>query len=77
MLELVSSPSLNRADGDSKEVGVPLHAWRTLGQIGSDKAARPLVAQFDALFDDDWALGELSKVMGMINERPLNRWPPA
>ncbi len=71
MLELVSSPSLNQADGDSKEVGVPLHAWRTLGQIGSDQAAEPLVAKFDALFDDDWALGERPKVMGMINEKAI------
>ncbi len=71
LLELVSSPSLNRADGDSKEVWVPLHAWRTLGQIGSDHAAGPLVAQFDALFDDDWALSELPKVMGMIGEKAI------
>jgi uncharacterized protein len=68
LMELVADESLNQANAKSNEVWVPLHAWRTLGQIGSYKAAAPLIALFDVLVKDDWALSELSKVLGMIGE---------
>ena len=55
LLELVADDALNHAKDESKEVWVPLHAWRTLGQIGSDTAIAPLIALFDQLFNDDWA----------------------
>ena len=64
--ELVADDELNQADVESKEVWVPLHAWRTLGQLGSDRAVAPLIALFDALVADDWAQDELPEVMGMI-----------
>ena len=35
LLELVADDALNHANVKSKEVWVPLHAWRALGQIGS------------------------------------------
>ena len=71
LLELIADESLNQADTSSKEVWVPLHAWRTLGQIRSSKAIRPLIALFDELVEDDWALEELPKVMGMIGEEAI------
>ena len=71
LLELVADQSLYTADGDSKEVWVPLHAWRTLGQLRSQRAVRPLIALFDELVEDDWALSELPKVMGMIGQTAL------
>jgi uncharacterized protein len=71
LLELVADQSLHQADSESNEVWAPLHAWRALGQIGSAEAASPLTAQFDVLFKDDWALSELSKVMGMIGEAAI------
>ena len=48
-----------------------LHAWRALGQIKSLKAVDPLLSLFGELCDDDWALPEMSKVMGMIGEPAL------
>ena len=68
LLELVADVELNHADAESKDIWVPLHAWRTLGQIGSHKAVAPLIALFDNLFEDDWAISELPIVMGMIGE---------
>jgi len=68
LLALVEDESLGRADGDSNEVWVPLHAWRALGQIGNPGAIAPLIEMFESLSDDDWALEELPKVMGMIGE---------
>jgi len=75
LLELVADDALNHASAESKKVWVPLHAWRTLGQIGSDKAVAPLIALFDQFVKDDWALEEFPEVMGMIGQSaitPLN-----
>jgi len=66
LLELVADESFDQADSDSREVWAPLHAWRTLGQLGNSRAAIPLIDQFDRLCEDDWALPELSKVVGML-----------
>ena len=68
LLDLVADETFDQASSDSAEVWAPLHAWRTLGQLGSGKAAIPLIAQFDRLCEDDWALPELSTVMGMLGE---------
>jgi len=68
LLNLISDESLDQADSKSSEVWAPLHAWRTLGQLGSSTAITTLIAMFDRLHDDDWALSELSRVMGMLGE---------
>jgi uncharacterized protein len=71
LLELVADDALNHANVESKEAWVPLHAWRTLGQIGSDTAIAPLIALFDQLVEDDWAQDELPEVMGMIGQSAI------
>ena len=71
LLELVADDALNYADAESKDVWVPLHAWRTLGQIGSHQAVTPLIFLFDQLVGDDWAISELPIVMGMIGESAI------
>ena len=68
LLSLVSNKSLHEADVESKEIWVPLHAWRALGQLGSAASVKPLLTLFDWLVEDDWALQELPIVMGMIGE---------
>ena len=68
LLDLVADEKFDQAASDSAEVWTPLHAWRILGQLGNSKAAMPLIAQFDRLYNDDWALPELSIVMGMLGE---------
>ncbi len=68
LVALATDGTLHNAEQGSNEVWVPVHAWRTLGQLRSADAVRPLIALFDALCDDDWALSELDKVLGMIGE---------
>jgi uncharacterized protein len=71
LLELVVDDALNQANVESNEVWVPLHAWRALGQIGSDKAVSPLIALFDHLVADDWAQDELPEVLGKIGQSAI------
>ncbi|MGD8841975.1 MAG: UPF0149 family protein [Gammaproteobacteria bacterium] len=66
LMALVADEALDEADQGSNEVWAPLHAWRALGQIGSDRVVSPLLEQFDRLREDDWALPEIPMVMGMI-----------
>ncbi len=68
LLALLTDEDLNQADNESDEIWTPLHAWRTLGQIGSLQAVAPLLALFDQFVEDDWAIAELPKVMGIIGE---------
>ena len=68
LIALLGDKSLHGAAGDSLDVWVPLHAWRTLGQLRSKKAVMPLIELFEVLVEDDWALHELPTVMGMIGE---------
>ena len=68
LLDLVTDEAFDQADNKSNEVWAPLHAWRTLGQLGSSQAIHPLLNQFDRLCEDDWALTELSIVMGKLGE---------
>ena len=71
LLALVADKSLNNAGRNSDDMWVPLHAWRTLGQLKSHKAISPLIALFEQLVEDDWAISELSMVMGMIGEAAI------
>jgi len=71
LLDLVADETFDQADSESAEIWAPLHAWRTLGQLGNSQAAIPLIAQFDRLYNDDWALTELSVVMGMLGETAI------
>ena len=67
LIEHIANPEFNKAPETSNEVWVPLHAWRTLGQLKNIQCVEPLLALLDTvLIDDDWALEELPDVFGMI-----------
>lgn len=66
LIRMSTDSGLNHADQDSLEVWGPLHAWRTLGQLGAEEAVQPLVLLFDVLESDDWLSRELPKVFSMI-----------
>ena len=72
LVALATDPELHNADQDSSDVWVPVHAWRTLGQLRAADAVQPLIALFDTLSDDDWAFSELDKVLGMIGEPAID-----
>lgn len=65
LIEMVSDSTLNDAHPDSIEVWGPLHAWRTLAQLGAEEAVQPLVRLFENT-EDDWLLQELPVVFSMI-----------
>ena len=66
LIRMATDPDLNGADQNDLKVWAPLHAWRTLGQLGADEAAEPLANLFNELESDDWLSGELPKVFSMI-----------
>jgi hypothetical protein len=50
----------------------PVHAWRALGQLGAAEAVPALVSLLRAGDDeDDWALEDLPRVLGMIGPAAL------
>ncbi len=71
LLKLVTDKSLHSAPTESKEVWVPLHAWRVLGQLGDQRAIKPLIGMFDTLCDDDWAMEELPHVVAMLGQNAI------
>ncbi|MFT4606528.1 MAG: yecA family protein [Gammaproteobacteria bacterium] len=66
LLTLYSNPEISAMDSDQPELWAPVHAWRTLGQLGSEAAIKPIIQSFDTLYDDDYAQSELPEVIGMI-----------
>jgi len=70
--KLVSDKKLHTSPSDSKEIWVPLHAWRALGQLQSTESCELLLTlQNSILYEDDWALEEIPKVLGMIASEKL------
>jgi len=72
LLKLICDRSLYDTNAGANETWVPIHAWRTLGQLKSAKAVPMLIVLFDHLPYYDWALKELSKVLGMIGEPAID-----
>ncbi|MCX6843231.1 MAG: DUF1186 domain-containing protein [candidate division WOR-3 bacterium] len=67
LIELALDEKLNRAPSDSREVWVPVHAWRALGRLRVASAAEPLVRLLHRMeAGDDWVGEELPRVFGMI-----------
>jgi hypothetical protein len=67
LIELALDEKLNSAPSDSREVWVPVHAWRALGRLRAASAAEPLVRLLDRIeAGDDWVREELPRVFGMI-----------
>ena len=68
---LACDAALNAGDPESREVWVPLHAWRALGQLGVEDAVAPLLAYLKTADEDDAAHEELPVVFGMIGAAAL------
>ncbi len=71
LIELVTDPAFDDRSSDDNVIWVPLHAWRILGQLKSTEAIQPLIEMFDSWADDDWAIDELPKVIGMIGSSAI------
>ena len=66
LIRMAMDEHLNGADGDGTEIWGPLHAWRTLAQLGAVEAMEPLVRLLDKLPDDEWLAEELPEVFSLV-----------
>ena len=71
LIRMVTDRELLWADQDSIEVWGPVHAWRTLGQLGAEEAIEPLIALFSELSEDDWASDEFPEVMALFGAKAI------
>lgn len=74
LLELLTDSALLNAPVESKEVWVPQHIWRVLGQLADERAIPELLTSFNTLIHDHNAADELPIVMAMIGiaaQQPL------
>jgi hypothetical protein len=73
LIRMATDEGLLWADSESAEVWAPVHAWRTLGQLGAVEAAEPL---FDLLRQideeqNDWISEELPEVYGLLGPQAI------
>lgn len=68
LINLALDEKLYGASSDSREVWVPVHAWRALAQLHAASAAEPLTRLLRRIEenDDDWVSEELPRVFGTI-----------
>lgn len=71
LLALYGDDEINSLNSNRQEVWAQLYVWRILGQLRSEQAIKPIIASFDTLFDDDYALGELGIALGLIGAKAI------
>ncbi len=73
LIRMVLDDQLNEADGDSREVWAPIHAWRALGQLRAVEAIEPLLTLLQRIDadDDDWIGEEIPRVFSMIGQAAM------
>jgi HEAT repeat protein len=65
LIRMATDAELVEGDDDAAETYGGIHAWRTLGQLRAEAAIDPLL-DFLGETDDEWALGEIPEVLGMM-----------
>jgi hypothetical protein len=71
LIRMATDRNLHWAEEESQEVWAPLHAWRTLAQLGAIEAIEPLLNQLDELESDDWFQADLAAVMELLGPQAL------
>jgi yecA family protein len=66
LINLFADEEISKLPSERAEVWAPVYAWRILGQLASEEAIEPIIDSFDTLCHEDYALGELAEVIGMI-----------
>ncbi|MCT7957583.1 HEAT repeat domain-containing protein [Laspinema palackyanum] len=66
LIRMVGDEELHDADAESLEVWAPIHAWRSLGELGNEAAIQPLLSLIPLLYDNDWFIDELPHVLAQI-----------
>ena len=67
LIQMATDIELEEMSSDSLEMWAPIHAWRTLAQLGSEEAIVPLMNTFwRSENGDEWFMEEIPYVFGMI-----------
>lgn len=68
LIRMATDPSFNNLSSERREVWTPLHAWRTLAQLGAVEATEALLTLLHQIDDqdDDWISEELPQVFGIF-----------
>ncbi len=66
LIKMMTDPVLANLDSDRIEVWAPVHAWRSLGQLGAEEAIEPLIQLCLQDDGDEWLHSEIPDVFGMI-----------
>ncbi|UFP93018.1 hypothetical protein [Gloeobacter morelensis] len=66
LARLATDVALHTSEADIPQVWGPVHAWRTLGQLGAEAAVEPLLGLLGQLTDDDWVCIEIPQVLQQI-----------
>ncbi|MBW4699825.1 MAG: hypothetical protein KME03_18390 [Aphanocapsa lilacina HA4352-LM1] len=71
LVRLATDVALHTSEADIPQVWGPVHAWRTLGQLGAPAAVEPLLDLMGQLPEDDWVDIEIPRVLQMIGMAAL------
>ncbi|BAC90889.1 hypothetical protein [Gloeobacter violaceus] len=71
LMQLATNVPLHTSEEEVPQVWGPVHAWRTLGQLGAEAAVEPLLDLMGQLPEDDWVCIEIPRVLQMIGMAAL------
>jgi hypothetical protein len=71
LIKLAGETDLILSDSEKAENWAPVHAWRVLGQLKANDAAKPLMNLFHELEDENWSDEELPTVFALIGASTL------
>jgi hypothetical protein len=75
LVHMIQDEALHRAPSERLEVWAPVHAWRTLGQLGAEAAIEPLIGLLEQIDQDyeEWIADEVPEVLGLIGPAAVPR----
>jgi hypothetical protein len=72
LIRMATDPALHAAEERNPAGWAPVHAWRSLAQLGADEAAEPLLGLLAREIEHPWVAEEVPAVLGMIGGAALH-----
>lgn len=72
LIQMATDPALHAAAERDPAGWAPVHAWRSLAQLGAESAAEPLLALLEREIEHPWVVEEVPAVLGMIGRAALH-----
>lgn len=72
LIRMATDPALYAAAERDPAGWAPVHAWRSLAQLGAEEAAEPLLALLEREIEHPWVVEEIPAVLGMIGRAALH-----